>query len=84
MCLFNDSRKTKGAGFTPGVAPAKDTDTTLVASKPLVKDTDKPDITYGDDRKDAEGNPFARNPASSLAINIPRSPAANTSGVNTV
>ena len=84
MCLFNDARKSKGGGFTPGVAPIKETDTTLDEAKPLRKESDKPDVLYGDDAMKEQQGAVQRNPASSLAINIPRSPEANTSGVNTV
>ena len=84
MCLFSSNQKS-GPQFTPGTKPIRDTDTTLTVGRVVRKDTDKPTVAYGTEgKKSIEGGGRERNPASSLAISVPKAPAANTSGVNVV
>ena len=83
MCLFG-SRKTQG-GFTPGVKPIQQRDTALVPGQELRKKEDKEaQVGYGTEgKKNIEGIDPNRNPASSLAINVPTQPGAGSGGVNT-
>ena len=80
MCLFR-TPKPKGGGFTPGVAPVKDTDTAL----PEVRDIkpDEPaDVSYGKGRKEQQQQKSQG--ARSLAINLPNATqqGANTGGLS--
>ena len=69
MCLFK-TPKPKGGGYTPGVAPIQDTDTSLPTKKDLVKDDKPTDVTYGGKSK-KEGQTQKAQGARSLAINLP-------------
>ena len=84
MCMFGD-RGQKGGGFTPGVKPVQKRDTTLAQAQTLRKKEDKEaQIGYGTEgKKNIEGLDPNRNPASSLAINVPTQPGAGSGGVNT-
>ena len=68
MCIFN-SAKPRGGGFTPGVKPIKDTDTSLPEPKKLREDV-KTDVTYGGKGK-KEGQTQKAQGARSLAIPLP-------------
>jgi len=81
MCLFR-TPKPKGGGFTPGVAPVKDTDTALPEVRDLKPD-EPADVSYGKGRKQQQQQKSQG--ARSLAINLPNAtqPGANTGGLNT-
>ena len=81
MCLFR-TPKPKGGGFTPGVAPVKDTDTALPEVRDLKPD-EPADVSYGKGRKEQQQQKSQG--ARSLAINLPNAtqPGANTGGLNT-
>ena len=81
MCLFSDN-KPKGGGLTPGVAPIKDTDTSLPEAKPVRPEKEVADVSYGKGRK-AQQQQKAQG-ARSLAINLPNAtqPGAQTGGLN--
>ena len=82
MCLFGE-QKPKGGGYTPGVAPIKQTDTSLPKGQLLVKPQEKDDdVTYGKGRKEQQQQKSQG--ARSLAINLPNAtqPGAQTGGLN--
>ncbi len=81
MCLFR-APKPKGGGFTPGVAPAKDRDTSLPEAKELKKPDEPTDVSYGKGRKEQQQQKAQG--ARSLAINLPNATqqGANTGGLS--
>ena len=82
MCLFR-TPKPKGGGFTPGVAPIQDRDTTLQEPRKLRDSDETADVSYGKGRKAQQKQ--AAQGARSLAINLPNAaqPGAQTGGLNT-
>tara|TARA_R100000458_G_C8075348_1_gene112356 strand:+ start:54 stop:314 length:261 start_codon:yes stop_codon:yes gene_type:complete len=82
MCLFTKP-KPSGGGFTPGVKPVKDTDTSLPQAKTLKPEKEVSDVSYGRGRKEQQQQKAQG--ARSLAINLPNAtqPGAQTGGLNT-
>ena len=81
MCLFR-TPKPKGGGFTPGVAPVQDTDTSLPEARDVRPEKEVADISYGKGRKEQQQQQSQG--ARSLAINLPNAtqPGANTGGLS--
>ena len=82
MCLFTKPKPSKG-GFTPGVKPVQDTDTSLPQAKTLKPEKEVSDVSYGRGRKEQQQQKAQG--ARSLAINLPNAtqPGAQTGGLNT-
>ena len=81
MCLFR-TPKPKGGGFTPGVPPVQDTDTSLPEARDVRPEKEVADISYGKGRKEQQQQQSQG--ARSLAINLPNAtqPGAQTGGLN--
>jgi len=81
MCLFK-TPKPKGGGYTPGVAPIANTDTSLPEAQVVKPEKEVSDVSYGKGRKEQQQQKAQG--ARSLAINLPNAtqPGAQTGGLN--